>query len=626
MCIARARLHAGPRRPWRRVAPWLLALLAALWSAFAPAAGFTIEHGSPHLVWKAELVVAESALPPSDDAAWQAVALPDSWRKTGRWHTGRDGWYRIHLPGPAPAEPTSVYLWRFSMNAAVWFNGQFVGDGGSFDEPVARNWNRPLLFSLPAAMWRDGENLLLVRLRTYPGFGHLMPVAVGPTALLQPEYEQRWFAQVTLSQVAGGITLLALLTGVLLWWVERGDAALPWFIAFCGVWFVYGANTYVRDIPVAAKTWWWAVHSAIDASYWLIVCMFHRLVGVRRPRIERLLLGWALLCSLLYALWELPQLARWNPQLHALSALAGLYLCAWLLLRANRRRSVEFALFAAIFITMFAAGVHDQLLNALVLPALWRTRFLLLHLVMPLMFLGLIALLALRAARGVRAVREANLQLESRVEAASAQIASAHARERALESERIAALERERIYRDLHDNLGARLLSLVYGARDEHQAALARQALAEMRALIASSQLPGATLAELAGDWKLETELRCEDAGVQLDWRVQGDARLSGQQRYQLERLLRELVSNALEHGRGRNLSVLLQATAGELRLELQDDGSGVDGGTALEGHGIAGVRERAGALGGAATWHRGSAGGTCCSVRFPLQGSAGAP
>lgn len=69
MCIARARLHAGPRRPWRRVAPWLLALLAALWSASAPAAGFTIEHGSPHLVWQAELVVAESALPPSDDAA-----------------------------------------------------------------------------------------------------------------------------------------------------------------------------------------------------------------------------------------------------------------------------------------------------------------------------------------------------------------------------------------------------------------------------------------------------------------------------------------------------------------------------------------------------------------------------
>ena len=188
-----------------------------------------------------------------------------------------------------------------------------------------------------------------------------------------------------------------------------GDAALPWFIAFCGVWFVYGANTYVRDIPVPAKTWWWAVHSAIDASYWLIVCMFHRLLGVRRPRIERLLLGWALLCSGLYALWDLPQLARFNPLLHGVSTLAGLYLSLWLLGQARRRRSTEAWLFAAIFIAMYAGGIHDQLLNALVLPDLWRSRFLLLHLVMPLMFLGLIALLALRAARSVRAVREANV-------------------------------------------------------------------------------------------------------------------------------------------------------------------------------------------------------------------------
>ena len=31
----------------------------------------------------------------------------------------------------------------------MYFNGDFVGDGGSFAEPMARNWNRPLLFELP---------------------------------------------------------------------------------------------------------------------------------------------------------------------------------------------------------------------------------------------------------------------------------------------------------------------------------------------------------------------------------------------------------------------------------------------------------------------------------------------
>ena len=105
-------------------------------------------------------------------------------------------------------------------------------------------------------------------------------------------------------------------------------------------------------------------------------------------------------------------------------------------------------LFALIFIAIFAGGLHDQLLNALLLPDLWRSRYYLLHLVMPLMFLGLIALLALRTARSMGAVRAANLNLEARVRAASEQIADAYARERQFESERAAAQERERIYRD----------------------------------------------------------------------------------------------------------------------------------------------------------------------------------
>jgi len=613
------RVATGAARWLRRAWGLIRWLIAALPAAATAAEAFTIERSSPWLLWQAELALVESATPPGDGTRWQRVELPDSWRSSERWRESRDGWYRFDLPGPAPAEPTSVYLWRFSMNAAVWFNGEFVGDGGSFGEPMSRNWNRPLIFRLPAAMWRDGRNTLLVRLRTYPGFGHLMPVAVGPAALLQADHERRSFAQITLSQVAAGITLLALLTGAMLWLVDRQDAAQPYFIAFCLAWFVYGANTFVRDIPVPAKTWWWAVHSAVDACYWLIVCLFHRLLGVRRPWIERLLLAWALLCSALYASFDLPELARWNPWLHAISALAGVYMSIWLLWQLKRRRSMDTALFALIFILIFAGGLHDQLLNALLLPDLWRSRFYLLHLVMPLMFVGLIALLALRSARNVRAVREARHGLEARVAEASREIAGAYERERTLQAERSAAQERERIYRDLHDNLGARLLSLVYGARDERQATLAREALAEMRTLIATSQQHGASLEELATDWRLETELRCESAGLQLDWHTEGQAGLNGRQRYHCERMLRELVSNVLEHGRGSSLSVAWRVLDGRLQLQVCDDGRGIAEAVLASGHGIASVRARAADLGGQAEWQPAPGGGTCCVVGFPL-------
>lgn len=591
--------------------------LALLIAGAAAAAGFEIAEDSPHLRFDAELALVDSAVPPPAGTRWQPVRLPDSWRSPERQTQGRNGWYRFVLQGPAPAEPAAVYLWRYSMNAAVWFNGHRLGDGGSFDEPVARNWNRPLFVELPAPVWRDGDNELLVRLKVYPGFGHLLPVAIGPSALLRPEYEQRHFAQVTLSQVAAGITLLALATAGILWSFDRRDPAPPLLAAFCMVWLVYGANTWLRDIPVAARTWWWAVHSAADFGSVLLLVLFHRIAGMRRPRIEGTALVLAALFSAFYALADLATLARLNPWTHVVMLGFTLYLLAWLVRQTWRRRSLELGVATLINAVIVAAQLHDNALNALLLPQLWRSRYYLLHLVMPLLFLGLIALLALRVARGMQAVRSANESLEARVQAAGAQLAAGYERERALLAERSAGAERERIYRDLHDNLGAKLLSLVHRAGDEQQAGLARDALAEMRRVIASAQLPGARLDDLAADWQLECELRCDHAGIALDWSVEGDAALSGRQRYQLDRMLRELVSNAIEHGRARRLRVALCATPAALTLQVADDGIGLE--AAATGRGIDGVRERARDLGGSVQWRERVGGGTLAVVALPL-------
>lgn len=117
--------------------------------------------------------------------------------------------------------PQAAYLWRFSMNGAVWFNGEELGRVGRFDEPVARHWNRPLLVELPRGLWRAAGdprgNGLLVRLLVYPGFGHLMPPALGDTEGLRPDFGRRMSMQITLSQAAAAITLLALAAAAALW-------------------------------------------------------------------------------------------------------------------------------------------------------------------------------------------------------------------------------------------------------------------------------------------------------------------------------------------------------------------------------------------------------------------------
>lgn len=604
------RAIVGARRTLRTLAALLL--LAAAPAAARHVDTFAIADDDARLLRHGELAIVAGPSPPPAGSLWMPVALPDSWRAPERWRQGLEGWYRFPLPAGRPADPMSVYLWRFSMNAAVWFNGEWIGDGGSFEEPVARHWNRPLMLALPGALWREAGdsrgNQLLVRLRVYPGFGHLMPPAIGPTDELRPDYERRLLVQITLSQVAAGVSLLTLITALLLWAVDRQDPARLPFIGLAAVWLTYSLNYFIVDLPMPAARWWALVHSAIDATPYFLVCFLHRLMGVRRPRVERVLGLMTLAAAAFYITADLPALARWNPAIHALMVWPALYLVIWLARDGWRRRSAEAAIYATTIALVFAGSVYDQLLNARLVPDLWRSATYIAHLTVPLLFLMFIGHLALRVAAGVQAVRAANRQLEGRISAAAAAMA--------------VTSERERIYRDLHDHLGARLLSMVHSARDPAQAEQARGALAQMRQLIAASDARGGLLSELAAEWRVETELRCEDAGLAVDWRVDGDGLLSGRQRHALEAMMRELVSNVIRHAGATRLTVAWQATASAWQLEVCDDGGGIAP-TCPEGHGMAAVRDRARELGGQAQWQAHAPSGSCCRVLLPRSAKA---
>ena len=121
-----------------------MARLLLLWLALCGLA-----RAAPPLVFDAaEFAATSDARPPAANAAWRALPLPDLWR-VHHPATLEHGWYRVRFARPADDAPLALYLPRLGMNAALWLNGHPLGDGGRMDEPLARNWNRPLLFVLP---------------------------------------------------------------------------------------------------------------------------------------------------------------------------------------------------------------------------------------------------------------------------------------------------------------------------------------------------------------------------------------------------------------------------------------------------------------------------------------------
>ncbi|MEO7014065.1 MAG: ATP-binding protein [Dokdonella sp.] len=185
--------------------------------------------------------------------------------------------------------------------------------------------------------------------------------------------------------------------------------------------------------------------------------------------------------------------------------------------------------------------------------------------------------------------------------------------------------ERERIYGDLHDDIGARLLGMIHSAESPEQADRARAVLQDLRDVVTRSRgTPGSlsdTLAEIRG----ETSQRLAAAGVALTWEINDslpDPELDTARALHLHRIVREAISNVIRHARASHVRVRMKAIGGKLCLDLTDDGGGTDPAPTSKGRGLDNMRERAAELEGDIDWKPGTQGGTKVLLTMPLSES----
>lgn len=182
-----------------------------------------------------------------------------------------------------------------------------------------------------------------------------------------------------------------------------------------------------------------------------------------------------------------------------------------------------------------------------------------------------------------------------------------------------AAAERQRIVRDLHDDVGAELVSLMHCLQHTEHAARVAQVSRNLRGVVSGLSQRAVPLYEAAGEWRVEAEERCRLAGVELVWRMDEaleQTELTPRQSINLARILREAVTNVLRHARATSLEVALVAHAEMLEMRVGDNGIGFDG-DRVQGNGCRNMRLRAQELGGGIAWQ--SAAGEGCSMKLEM-------
>jgi signal transduction histidine kinase len=193
------------------------------------------------------------------------------------------------------------------------------------------------------------------------------------------------------------------------------------------------------------------------------------------------------------------------------------------------------------------------------------------------------------------------------------QLRRAVAFDRAVEQGR--SEERMRLAQDLHDDIGARLLTLMYQASTPEMEAYVRHTLQDLKTLTRGLAVANQRLSHAAAEWKADLTQRLQAADVVLRWKLDldEDVLLSVVQWSALTRVLRELVSNVMSHSHAQTVEIDIALQHNQLRLSVSDDGIGRNPQVWSHGLGLGGVRKRIKQLGGSVQWQEQPSG---CGIR----------
>ncbi|HEY0957134.1 MAG TPA: ATP-binding protein [Roseateles sp.] len=284
----------------------------------------------------------------------------------------------------------------------------------------------------------------------------------------------------------------------------------------------------------------------------------------------------------------------------------------------------DFRLMRVLLPPTMLALLVDMVL-VLVNEPLWQIASPWLTLTLPLLMLALGLQLVNDVAQARVDAEKRTAALEQRMAERIAEVERSHSQLAEQKLEQVTERERKRIAADLHDDLGAKLLTIVHTSESDRISTLAREALEEMRLSVRGLTGKPVHLIDAMGDWRAEVVSRLGQANILAEWKSPAeDIEHTFQARsyVQTTRILRESVSNIIKHSGATNATISAAVQDGDFILTIQDNGQGIPtelDGRLDRGHGMASMKSRAKQMHGQCLVESGPGWGTVIRLTIPL-------
>ncbi len=190
---------------------------------------------------------------------------------------------------------------------------------------------------------------------------------------------------------------------------------------------------------------------------------------------------------------------------------------------------------------------------------------------------------------------------------------------RALEKEQAVRKERERISRDLHDNVGSQLTYLISSidnltfARENHSlktvvdrlkdvSAYGRKTIKELRDTIWAMKHEDAEISQLIlklNELRQEINSSLSSLHMEINNSVTKPVTLNAQQTLSLYRITQEALQNIIKHSRASKVEISFSEIQSKILLQIKDNGKGFDIDNTIKGNGLTNMKNRCEDAGG---------------------------
>ena len=539
-------------------------------------------------------------------------------------------WYRLQTGQLAQISgPRYLYIprWKAAGRIAVYADARLLYQSNSnlYSTPS----NEPLWIPLDNYGDASPPTTVTIRIQHLRGLDSaLSTVWVGTADALSWRYQWRSWLQNRLPLTSSAAFLAIGVFVLFVWRRHRTETLYLLFTLTSIAVYIRSLRYYVGPDWVPLDDAWfnWADVNARFVIIYLAHRILEQLHGRTRPWLQRTLIAFTAASSLLTLPFflSMPHAGIVAPLIYPPLLVLALLVFGIGMGDARKRHSKRAMLVAGWGLLGVVFGVHDWMMqnNLVNIEHLLLGSFVNVGACLILMYL-----VFERYMVAIDDVAQANARLESRLHIREAELTASHQRLRDIEQREMLNEERRRMTQDMHDGLGASLISALgsveRGQLDSSDVAeILKDCVEDLKLSIDSLEPVEADLLLLLGTLRFRIGPRLDNMGIALRWEVK-DVRpldwLEPRMSLHILRILQEAFTNIIKHAHATEIRVVTAETADGVTLSIIDNGVGF----ALEparlagGRGLQNQLRRADAIGGRVEWTQADR-GTCFVLWLP--------